>query len=163
MSEETCKTDEGGNKTWYKNGLIHRDGGLPAIECVNGHRGWYEHGEFHRDGGLPASVWANGSRHWYRHGKHYRDSNLPTTEHQDGRKHWYRAGKYYTYEQLSVFYIRLARFGQRCLAKFRTRRLKQKRWIHGELLCRPLGGGYPGGLDYHGMAGYFGYIGLKYA
>lgn len=128
---------------------------VPSFLGSDGGKVWKLNGEIHRDGDLPAAIWANGSKHWYRHGKHYRDGNFPTTEHQDGRKHWHRAGKYYTYEQLSVYYARLARFGQCCLAKFRMRRLKQKRWIYGELLCRPSQSSYPGGRDYQDMADYF--------
>lgn len=37
----------------------------------------------------------------------------------------------------------------------RINRLKHKRWIHGELLCRPPKGNFLGGQDYHKMVDYF--------
>jgi hypothetical protein len=34
-----------GDKVWYKNGVIHRDNGLPAVIFSNGLRMWYQFGE----------------------------------------------------------------------------------------------------------------------
>lgn len=52
-------------------------------------------------------------------------------------------------------YLTLARFGRLCLKKIKMNRLKKKRWIHGELLCKPPTNSYPGGSDYHEMVSYF--------
>lgn len=40
-----------GTKLYYSNGLLHRDGGEPAIECPNGYKVWYDHGRpYHSEG-----------------------------------------------------------------------------------------------------------------
>lgn len=58
---------------WHRNGLLHRDGGLPAVKAGR-LRAWYQFGKRHRDGGLPAvkrgfdgdnrddEYWVNGER-----------------------------------------------------------------------------------------------------
>jgi hypothetical protein len=35
-----------GLKYWYKNGMHHRDNGLPATIYPNGERIWYKNGNF---------------------------------------------------------------------------------------------------------------------
>ena len=62
---------EGGTRFWYKDGVLHRDNDLPAIECANGTREWYKEGEQHRAGDLPAIEYANGARYWYKNGVAY--------------------------------------------------------------------------------------------
>ena len=39
---------------WFS--TLHRGGDLPAIVSVEGDRSWYKNGERHRDGGLPAVI-----------------------------------------------------------------------------------------------------------
>lgn len=51
--------------------MIHRDGGLPAIEMMNGTREWWVNNKPHRDGGLPAIEHADGSKEWWVHGNIY--------------------------------------------------------------------------------------------
>ena len=41
-------------KKWYKDGVLHRDNDLPAIEFANGNKEWYQNGNLHRDNDLPA-------------------------------------------------------------------------------------------------------------
>lgn len=43
------KTDEQGTKTYLKNGQLHRDEDLPAIEKLNGDKEWWINGQRHRD------------------------------------------------------------------------------------------------------------------
>ena len=62
--------DDGG-RAWYKDGKLHRDGDLPAIEWADGTRSWYKNDERHRDGDLPAIKRANGDRFWYKDGVEY--------------------------------------------------------------------------------------------
>ena len=57
-----------GDKAWYLNDQIHREGG-PAIEYADGTKCWLLNGERHRKDG-PAIEWANGFKEWYFHGKH---------------------------------------------------------------------------------------------
>lgn len=80
-------------KSWYKNGKLHRDDDLPAIEYTDGHKMWYKNDEIHRDGDLPAIEYANGSKKWYKDGLLHRDGDLPAVEYyEDGDKMWYKNG-----------------------------------------------------------------------
>ena len=56
--------DNVGNKFWYKNGKLHRDGDLPAIEWANGEKCWYKNGYRHRDNDLPALELIDGTKEW---------------------------------------------------------------------------------------------------
>jgi hypothetical protein len=85
----------------------------------------------------------------------HRLGGLAAIEHNDGRKLWYIYGKQYTYDEVINYYKILKNFFRYCLKKIRIRRLGRLRWIHGELLCMPLKGSYPGGQDYHKMVSYF--------
>ena len=57
--------------TYWKNndGQLHRIGGLPACEYVNGDKSYYEYDQLHRLGGLPAIEDANGYKEWWILGK----------------------------------------------------------------------------------------------
>ena len=66
-----------GSKYYYKNGNCHRDGDLPAIEHADGTKCYYKNGKCHRDGDLPAIEYANGERDYYKNGKPHRDGNKP--------------------------------------------------------------------------------------
>ena len=73
--------DARGNRRWKDaRGRLHRDGGLPAIECADGHKEWWVHGKCHRDGGLPAIEWANGGKEWWFRGQRHRDGGLPAVD-----------------------------------------------------------------------------------
>ena len=56
-----------GNKTWYKDDLLHREGG-PAIERVDGSKYWFKNGKLHREDG-PAAERADGLMCWYFNGE----------------------------------------------------------------------------------------------
>lgn len=56
---------------WYKNGKLHRDGDLPAIEYSNGLGNYYKNGELHRING-PAVIDPNRTISWYKKGKLHR-------------------------------------------------------------------------------------------
>ena len=58
-----------GNFEWYKNGLLHRDGDLPAYISARGDLEYYQNGKRHRDNG-PAVIRKNGTCSWYKHGLH---------------------------------------------------------------------------------------------
>jgi hypothetical protein len=127
----TSETDPWGNETWKKDGLMHRDGDLPARICSNGSKMWTNRGKLHRSGLLPA------------------------LESSDGSWGWYKKGWPFTLLELIKYNTILILFGICILHRIRIRRLKQVRWIHGELLCRPPNGNFPGGQDYHKMVSYF--------
>ncbi len=61
MSE--CIVGELGNKRWYLNGKLHREGG-PAIEYTDGLTIWYLNGLIHRETG-PAIEGIDDTRAWW--------------------------------------------------------------------------------------------------
>ena len=65
-------TNKDGTKFWYKNGEIHRDNDLPAIEYSGGTKAWYKNGKRHRDDDLPAIERADGYKEWWVDGKFIR-------------------------------------------------------------------------------------------
>lgn len=70
-----CIISKKKNIRYYKNGLLHRDEDLPAIEYANGEKHYYKNGLLHRDGDLPAIeriVWLN---KYYLNGFHYIKEN----------------------------------------------------------------------------------------
>ena len=74
---------------WCSYGLLHRDGGLPAIETCRGNDEWWKYGRRHRENGLPAIDTANGYQEWWVNGVRHRDDNLAAVEHPDGfREYW---------------------------------------------------------------------------
>ena len=94
MGEPTSFIEDNyGNQTWYKNGKLHRNKGLPAVEWVNGSKEWYIDGKRHRDNG-PATEWIYGTKEWYVNGKLHRDDG-PAIENASGNKEWYVNGKMY--------------------------------------------------------------------
>jgi hypothetical protein len=63
---------------WYKKGVRHRDGDLPAFigYDYNGqisYQSWYKKGVYHRDGDLPAFIGYNNGKinyqEWWKNGK----------------------------------------------------------------------------------------------
>jgi hypothetical protein len=126
-----------GYKAWFINRKCHHDNGLPAAKYANGNKEWWINGELHRDHDLPAMEDANGDKIWFKNGKCHRDSNLPAVENVNGNKFWYIYDNKYTYEKVCNYYKIFLRFGRYCLKKIRIKKLRRLRWIHGELLCMP--------------------------
>ena len=58
-----------GNTEYYKNGVLHRDGDLPAVISARGDLEYYKNGRRHRDNG-PAVIRKNGVCSWYKNGVH---------------------------------------------------------------------------------------------
>ena len=54
---------------YYKYGVLHRDGDLPAVITVRGHKEYWKNGKRHRDHG-PAIIRTNGVCSWYKNGVH---------------------------------------------------------------------------------------------
>lgn len=117
--ERTDERDWLGNSrhSYWLNGKLHRDGGLPAVEFPCGDREWYLHGKLHREDDLPALEWASGDKWWYVHGKLHRDHDRPAVEEpRKGIRKWYRHGKLHrdgdkpaienTLRNLQYWYIR---------------------------------------------------------
>src|SRR3972149_6313730 len=85
---------------YYKDGKLHRDNDLPAIEFISGSKFWYQNGELHRDNDLPAIEWNDGSKSWYQNGLLHRN-NGPAYEELNGNKSWYIEGKEYSEEEFN--------------------------------------------------------------
>jgi len=64
-----------GDKTWYLNGIIHREDG-PAIEWGDGSKSWWLNGKRHREDG-PAIEWKDGTKQWWLNGKYYNRKEFP--------------------------------------------------------------------------------------
>jgi hypothetical protein len=64
-------------KVWYRNGILHRDGDLPAIIWEDRGNEWWKNGKRHREGDLPAIEWASGTKEWWKNGKLHREGDLP--------------------------------------------------------------------------------------
>jgi hypothetical protein len=91
------------NKTeYYKDGKVHRDNDLPAIEYIDGTKCWCQNGFLHRDNG-PAIEYSNGDDIWYQHGKLHR-LNGPAKEYANGKKKYYLNGKSYTKFVFNIIY-----------------------------------------------------------
>jgi hypothetical protein len=79
-----------GDKLWYRNGHLHREGG-PAIEGVEGTNSWWRCGHLHREDG-PAVEYANGDKEWFYNGQLHRGGG-PAVERANGIKQWWEHGK----------------------------------------------------------------------
>ena len=68
MDEYKKEIDGQGTILWTKNGELHRDDDLPAVEYEYGTKLWYKDGVKHRDNDLPAVEHADGTkeRTWQR-------------------------------------------------------------------------------------------------
>ena len=84
----TTEIDKLGTKRWYKNGELHRDDDLPAIEWNNGTKVWCRNGVKHRDGDLPAVEHTDGTKVWLKYGKRHRDGDNPAVIYEEGTKVW---------------------------------------------------------------------------
>jgi hypothetical protein len=104
----TIVKDLGGDKYYCKNGKLHRDGDLPAIEKLDGGKLYFKNGELHRDGDLPAVEHSDGyyvtsdrparlnrniKSEYYQKGELHRDGDLPAVEHTSGYKEHRRNGR----------------------------------------------------------------------
>ena len=94
----------GGFKEWYVSGNRHRDDGLPAVEYADGYKGWWVSGNRHRDDGLPAVVYADGYKEWWVNDKRHRDGGLPAVEWSNGSKTWWANGKLDFSRGFPIFY-----------------------------------------------------------
>ena len=59
-----------GNTEYYKNGVLHRDGDLPAVISARGDLEYWKNGRRHRDNG-PAIIRKDGVCSWYKNGVHF--------------------------------------------------------------------------------------------
>ena len=89
-----CYINEDGDKWYYKNNKVHRDGDLPAMEFSNGDKSWLRNGLRHRIGG-PAIEYSDGEKFWCLFGSHYSEddynkviSNLPLVYWKNRGKLW---------------------------------------------------------------------------
>lgn len=98
INDEPAIVSENGNNTWYKDGLIHREG-KPAIKYADGAIGWYINGKRHRIGG-PAVTLACGIKSWWKHDKLHREDG-PAVDYGDGDLEWFINGKKLTEKEFN--------------------------------------------------------------
>jgi len=79
--------DSFGDKRYFLNDLLHREDG-PAIECPNGDKSWWKNGNLHREGDLPAIEYSDGDKFYYVHGELHRE-NGPARKFANGVKYFY--------------------------------------------------------------------------
>jgi hypothetical protein len=74
-------------KTEWRNkeGKLHRECDLPAVEFNDGHKTWYKEGKLHRENG-PAIVYNNGDKSWYKNDLRHREDG-PAVEWGEARKY----------------------------------------------------------------------------
>ena len=77
-----------GDQEWYKNGLRHRDGDLPAVAAASNQE-WWVNGKRHRDVDLPAVIIIDDTQQWYVNNQRHRMGDLPAIIYADGRQGWY--------------------------------------------------------------------------
>jgi hypothetical protein len=93
---------------WYnERGDLHRENDLPAIEYANGDKLWYANGILHREGG-PAISFINGYKEWWLHGELHREDG-PAIEYSSGSKEWWVNNVQYSYQEYKkeMRYIKL--------------------------------------------------------
>jgi hypothetical protein len=93
-----------GTKRYYRDGVLHRDNDLPAVEYDNGSREWWVHGKRLRwDPRSPTEILCDptnynvaGTRIWHSlDSKKHRDDDNPAVIHADGTKEWWFNGQRY--------------------------------------------------------------------
>ncbi len=92
VNKPIMKTDEDGNKFWYLNDKLHREGG-PAAEWVDGTKAWYLKGKLHREGG-PALERADGTKEWYLNGEEVTEEEVmgKSQDNVNNPSHYNQAG-----------------------------------------------------------------------
>ena len=68
IHEPICMIDQFGNKTWYLNGLLHREDG-PSREDADGFRSWSINGLLHKEDG-PAIQYSDGRGFYWLEGRY---------------------------------------------------------------------------------------------
>lgn len=61
---------------WYKDGKLHREDDLPAIEYFNGSKNWFQNGKYHRENGPAIELYEDGfliEQHWMKNGQRHRE------------------------------------------------------------------------------------------
>lgn len=93
-----------GDVEWFKEGELHRDNDLPAVECSNGDKSWFKNGVPHREN-KAAIICADGTTFWYLNGLKHREDG-PALEYATGHKYWYLNDIQYTKEEFDKFLLK---------------------------------------------------------
>lgn len=81
-------------KEWYRNGIMHREMDLPAIEWNSGkYKEWHINGQLHREGDLPAVVGYDGCKAWFKFGLRHREGDLPAIVQESVSESWWVNGR----------------------------------------------------------------------
>jgi hypothetical protein len=81
-------TNNNGTVSYYKNGQLHRDDDLPAVEEADGTTKYYKDGKLHRDGDNPAVIKPNGDTEYYQNGLRHRTDG-PAIQLSSGQQFYY--------------------------------------------------------------------------
>ena len=68
FKKQEIRTNRKGDKSWFFNNVLHREGGLPAIVYADGCKDWLVDGLYHRIDG-PARTYTSGRRDFYINGE----------------------------------------------------------------------------------------------
>jgi len=88
-NDKPAKIDKYGTKTWYKEGIYHRENGPALVKSE--FEVWYLNGKMHRANG-PAYTNKLGTQEWYIHGKRHREDG-PAVIKANGDKEWWLNGE----------------------------------------------------------------------
>lgn len=93
---------EANSLRWYKDGALHRENDLPAIEWYDGSYEWYENGQRHRNN-APAVIYLDGRQGWYQHGELHREDG-PAYERPSVKiKEWWIHGEEYSLKEFNAY------------------------------------------------------------
>lgn len=87
-----------GVHSWYRDGILHRDGDKPAMIYYSSdgkvlHRIWMKNGKRHRGEDKPAEIVFNGNLlTWYKHGRKHRENGPAFIDNINGIERWYIDG-----------------------------------------------------------------------
>ena len=94
MSDEPTEIWQDGTKVWRNSeGLIHRDGDLPAKIKSNGWCEWWVNGLRHRDNDLPAQIYSYNFCRWFQNGEFIKARECTKKEAEEYRKPYYQQKK----------------------------------------------------------------------
>lgn len=93
---------EANSLRWYKDGVLHRENDLPAIQWYDGSYEWYENGQRHRNN-APAVIYLDGRQGWYQHGKLHREEGPAFEKPSIMKKEWWIHGEELTQKEFKNY------------------------------------------------------------
>ena len=99
-----------GGKTYMKKNVIHRDVG-PAVWTYNKLTDeftiiYMRHGVRHNDGDSPSIITSKGTMIWFKYGKQTRGNDLPSARYANGDLHWTQNDKLHRLKKPAIITIK---------------------------------------------------------